>query len=55
MVNQTVTNQASMIAYNNDFKMMMIMTLFAAPLVFLLRTAKKSAAASPDDAPVVLE
>jgi DHA2 family multidrug resistance protein len=55
MVNHTVTNQASMIAYNNDFKMMMIMTLFAAPLVFLLRTAKKSAAASPDDAPVVLE
>jgi len=55
MVNHTVTNQASMIAYNNDFKMMMIMTLFAAPLAFLLRTAKKSAAASPDDAPVVIE
>jgi DHA2 family multidrug resistance protein len=55
MINHAVTNQASMIAYNNDFKMMMIMTLFAAPLVFLLRTAKKATAATPDDAPVVIE
>jgi MFS transporter, DHA2 family, multidrug resistance protein len=51
MVNHTVTNQASMIAYNNDFKMMMILTLCAIPLVVLMRTAKKAS----EDAPVVME
>ncbi len=56
-VNHTVTTQASMIAYNNDFKLMMVMTLCAAPLVILLRTAKKTAAAATnsDDAPLVIE
>jgi DHA2 family multidrug resistance protein len=51
MVNHTVTNQASMIAYNNDFKMMMILTLCAIPLVVLMRTAKQAS----EDAPVVME
>jgi DHA2 family multidrug resistance protein len=51
MVNHTVTNQASMIAYNNDFKMMTILTLCAIPLVVLMRTAKKAS----EDAPVVIE
>lgn len=43
MVNHTVTSQAAMIAYNNDFKMMLILTLFAVPAVLLLRTAKNAA------------
>jgi DHA2 family multidrug resistance protein len=47
MVNHTVTNQAAMIAYNNDFKMMMILTLCAIPLVALLRTAKQAPGAEP--------
>jgi DHA2 family multidrug resistance protein len=51
MVNQSVTNQASMIAYNNNFKMMMIMTVCAIPLLVLLRTGKKATG----DAPVVVE
>ena len=55
MVNHTVTSQAAMIAYNNDFKMMMFMTLFAAPMVMLLRTAKKTVAAGSEDSPVVIE
>jgi DHA2 family multidrug resistance protein len=55
MVNHTVTSQAAMIAYNNDFKMMMFMTLCAAPMVMLLRTAKKTMAAGSDDTPVVIE
>jgi MFS transporter, DHA2 family, multidrug resistance protein len=44
-LNHTVTNQAAMIAYNNDFKLMLILTLFAVPAVLLLRTAKSAAAA----------
>ena len=43
MVNHTVTSQAAMIAYNNDFKMMLILTLFAVPAVLLLRTSKNAA------------
>jgi DHA2 family multidrug resistance protein len=33
----TVTEQAAMIAYNNDFKLMMVLSLAAIPLVLLLR------------------
>ncbi len=39
-LNATVTEQAAMIAYNNDFKLMMMLSLAAVPLVFLLRKAK---------------
>jgi DHA2 family multidrug resistance protein len=38
-LNATVTEQAAMIAYIDDFKMMMILSLAAMPLVFLLRKA----------------
>jgi MFS transporter, DHA2 family, multidrug resistance protein len=41
-LNATVTKQAAMIAYNNDFKLMMLLSLAAIPLVFLLRKAKGS-------------
>jgi DHA2 family multidrug resistance protein len=55
-LNHLVTTQAAMIAYNNDFKMMMIMTLCATPLLALLRPAKKTAGpAGSDDSPVVIE
>jgi MFS transporter, DHA2 family, multidrug resistance protein len=43
-LNATVTEQASMIAYNNDFKLMMLLSLAAIPLVLLLRKASGSAA-----------
>jgi DHA2 family multidrug resistance protein len=36
-LNATVTEQATMIAYNNDFKLTMILSLAAIPLVLLLR------------------
>jgi DHA2 family multidrug resistance protein len=36
-LNATVTEQAVMIAYNNDFKLMMMLSLAAIPLIFLLR------------------
>jgi MFS transporter, DHA2 family, multidrug resistance protein len=44
-LNATVTEQAAMIAYNNDFKLMMMLSIAAIPLVLLLR--KGSAPAEP--------
>jgi MFS transporter, DHA2 family, multidrug resistance protein len=44
-LNATVTEQAAMIAYNNDFKLMMVLSLAAIPLVLLLR--KSGARAEP--------
>jgi DHA2 family multidrug resistance protein len=41
-----VTQQASMIAYNNDFKLLFILTLAMLPLVFLLRKAQGRAPAA---------
>jgi DHA2 family multidrug resistance protein len=42
-LNATVTEQASMIAYNNDFRLMMLLSMAAIPLVFLLRKVSGSA------------
>ena len=42
-LNATVTEQAAMIAYNNDFKLMLLLSLAAIPLVFLLRKGRSSA------------
>jgi len=39
-LNAEVTKQASVVAYANDFKLMMLVALAALPLVFLLRKAK---------------
>jgi DHA2 family multidrug resistance protein len=39
-LNETVTRQAAMIAYGNDFKLMMVLTLASIPLVLLLRAAR---------------
>ncbi|MEO7379071.1 MAG: DHA2 family efflux MFS transporter permease subunit [Sphingomicrobium sp.] len=41
LVNAEVTRQAAFIAYLDDFKLMMWVTIAAIPLVFLLRPAKK--------------
>jgi DHA2 family multidrug resistance protein len=38
-INASVMRQAAMIAYNNDFKLMLVLTLCAVPLVVLLRPA----------------
>ena len=42
-----VNQQALMISYNNDFKLMMLVTLFAIPLALMLRRPKAAAAAAP--------
>jgi MFS transporter, DHA2 family, multidrug resistance protein len=46
-LNGEVTRQASMIAYLDDFKLIMIMTVALMPLLFLLRRAKKPQAGEP--------
>jgi MFS transporter, DHA2 family, multidrug resistance protein len=42
-LNASVTKQAAMIAYNDDFRLMMLLSLAAIPLVFLLRKTSGSA------------
>jgi len=44
-LNAEVTKQAAVVAYANDFKLMMLVALVALPLVFLLKRAKASAGA----------
>jgi DHA2 family multidrug resistance protein len=45
-LNAAVTQQAAMIAYNNDFKLMLILTVIAIPLVALLRAPRSAAPAA---------
>jgi DHA2 family multidrug resistance protein len=40
VLNQSITQQASMIAYLNDFKLMFVATLLVVPLILLIRPAK---------------
>jgi len=49
-INGRVTQQATMIAYNNDFKLMLVLTLAAVPCVLMFRKARHSRSA-----PVVAE
>jgi MFS transporter, DHA2 family, multidrug resistance protein len=46
-LNAAVTQQAAMIAYNNDFQLMLVMTIAALPLVLLLRPAKPGKSSEP--------
>ena len=46
-LNAEVTRQAAMVAYLDDFKLMMILVLLAAPLLLLLRKPQPRAAAAP--------
>jgi DHA2 family multidrug resistance protein len=39
-LNQEVTRQASIIAYVDDFKLMLVVSLMAIPLLLLMRTSK---------------
>lgn len=49
-INAAVTAQASMVAYIDDFKLMLILSLLALPLLLLVRSAKNGKA---EDAPHV--
>ncbi len=48
-LNAEVTKQATVVAYANDFKLMMIVALVALPLIFLLKRAK----AQPEKATIL--
>jgi DHA2 family multidrug resistance protein len=47
MLDGIVTQQASLIAYLNDFKLLMILTLAMVPLVMLIGTAQRSPGVKP--------
>ena len=47
LLNRMINNQAAMVAYIDDFKLMMICTLAVIPLLLLIRGARKTAGAEP--------
>jgi DHA2 family multidrug resistance protein len=53
MLNAEVNRQAAFIAYLDDFKLMMIATLLAMPLILFLRKSKPQAPG--DETPVIAE
>ena len=46
LLENLITQQATIIAYANDFKLMMIVTLLAFPLILLIRTKRSDFAPS---------
>ncbi|HEY1473523.1 MAG TPA: DHA2 family efflux MFS transporter permease subunit [Pseudolabrys sp.] len=48
MLDEIVTQQAAMIAYLNDFKLLMVLTLAMIPLIWLIGTARNAPAPSAD-------
>jgi DHA2 family multidrug resistance protein len=46
-LNAMITNQAAMIAYIDDFRLMMLLTLFTIPFLVLIRRARPQAGAHP--------
>jgi DHA2 family multidrug resistance protein len=58
MLNAEITRQAAMIAYVDDFKLMLLLTLAVMPLLWLIRPARRAAQATtarPDSAHMALE
>jgi DHA2 family multidrug resistance protein len=53
MLDGIVTRQASIIAYIDDFKLMLVLALAALPLVLVIRTAAQKPAAADDHAAVM--
>jgi DHA2 family multidrug resistance protein len=54
-LNEEITRQATMVAYVDDFKLMIFLALFCTPLILLLRRPRRRAAVSTVDEPVVVE
>jgi DHA2 family multidrug resistance protein len=50
LLDMIVTQQATMIAYLNDFKLLMILTLVMVPMVMIIRAAGRGAPKPPDAA-----
>ena len=53
LIDAEVNRQAAMIAYLDDFKLMLVMTIVALPLVLLLRRQARPVAGAKDDTPHV--
>jgi len=50
MLDGVITQQAALIAYLNDFKLLMVLTILTMPLVMLIGTTRAApSAAKPDD------
>lgn len=47
LLDAEVNRQAAMLAYGNDFKLMLVLSLCAVPLVLLLRSGRRAPAAEP--------
>ncbi len=54
-LNNLINTQSSIIGYIDDFKLMMLLSIAAIPLVLLLKQAPKSAAPAADDHAMVME
>jgi DHA2 family multidrug resistance protein len=46
-LNQVITNQSAMIAYIDDFKLMMVLTLATIPFLLMIRNVKSAASSTP--------
>ena len=55
MLDEIVTQQAAMIAYLNDFKLLMVLTLMMVPLVLLIGTGQKTPGAPEPEEAVVID
>jgi MFS transporter, DHA2 family, multidrug resistance protein len=53
MLDEIVTQQAAMIAYLNDFKLLMVLTLAMIPLVLIIRTGGQVRSAGKPDHAVI--
>ena len=46
-LNSEITRQATMVAYVDDFRLMLAITLFCIPMLFFMRTPKRAPSAEP--------
>ena len=46
-LNSEITRQATMVAYVDDFRLMLAITLFCIPMLFFMRTPKRALSAEP--------
>jgi DHA2 family multidrug resistance protein len=52
LLDTIVTQQAAMLAYINDFKLLMILTLAVTPLVLIIGTVRRTPSAKPEHAAI---
>jgi DHA2 family multidrug resistance protein len=55
LLNSLVTQQATIIAYLNDYKLLMFLTLATIPLIFIISKARQATGGGHDEEPVVID